>query len=229
MTGCPFQSLFFCWGDNGICCCPLCGVGVWGGHVKQTAGSGQSCIALRLCHGTLCLASIEEFLKSRFASCGDTCNDIVLAPLREGEIPAPTFEAGCKHLLPHAEPELNPDGPSLAVSLRPPSLLPPCLQGCFLTASSLTVCFWTDLYPSVYLSAGPPCAVLLSSALSASSLPSLVQLLRKHPYLLCLTGSLLVVCLDNENIFRLLHGFSCLLFGNAQIVLWFILNVRIIL
>ena len=41
-------------------------------------------------------------------TCGDICSIVVLAPLRAGEIPAAAFEAGCKYLLPHAEPELNP-------------------------------------------------------------------------------------------------------------------------
>lgn len=119
---------------------------LWGGCVGRACEANSWIRAELHCPPSLPWHTLPGFYrgvpqKQVCLMCGDTCNDIVLAPLREGEIPAPTFEAGCKHLLPHAEPELNPDGPSLAVSLRPPSLLPPCLQGCFLTASSLTVCF----------------------------------------------------------------------------------------
>lgn len=50
----------------------------------------------------------------------------VLAPLAVGEIPATTFEAVCKCHFPYAEPELNPDGPFFAASMRPPSFLSLC-------------------------------------------------------------------------------------------------------
>lgn len=105
----------------------LCAVGLWGRGGKETAGSGQTCAVLCLCHGMLCLASARGVPQSRFASCVEACGVVVLAPLRADEIPAAAFEAGFKHLLPHAEPELNPDGPSLAVYLRPSPLLSPSL------------------------------------------------------------------------------------------------------
>lgn len=105
----------------------LCAVGLWGRGRKETAGSGQTCTVLCLCRGMLCLGATRGAPQSRFASCVGTCSIVVSAPLRAGEIPVTAFEAGFKHLRPHAEPELNPDDPSLAVYLRPSAPLSPCL------------------------------------------------------------------------------------------------------
>lgn len=68
-----------------------------------------------------------QLLKAALPRAWGHARDVVSAPLRAGGILVAAFEAGCHHLLPHAEPEPNPGGPSLAGSLRPAALLSPCL------------------------------------------------------------------------------------------------------
>lgn len=69
---------------------------------------------------------LKEFLRAGLPHVQRHVQHCVLAPLESGEIPATTFEAICKCHFAYAEPELNPDGPFLAASLRPPSLLSSC-------------------------------------------------------------------------------------------------------
>lgn len=68
-----------------------------------------------------------QLLRAALPCAWGHARDVVSAPLRAGGILVAAFEAGCKHLLPHADPEPNPDGPPLAGSLRPAALLSPRL------------------------------------------------------------------------------------------------------
>lgn len=100
----------------------VCGEGLWRKQLDQ--GTSALPFAPAVAHPACPL--LKEFLRAGLPHVQRHMQHCEI-PLAAGEIPATTSEAVCKHHFPYAESELNPDGPFLAASLRPPSLLSLCL------------------------------------------------------------------------------------------------------
>lgn len=145
----------------------VCGKGVWRKQLDQ----GTSALPFPPAVARPAWLLLEDFLRAGLPCAERHVQHCVLAPLAVGEVPATTFEAVCRRRFPYAVSELNPDGPFLTASLRPPSLLSPCLK-------HLSDVLLLNRFVSLrILECLPALHMLPSSALPASSCPSLVQLL----------------------------------------------------
>lgn len=224
MPGCPFQPFFFCWSDSGLLHCPLCAVGLWGGGVEETAGSGHICIALCSCCGTPCLPPARGISHSRFASCAALCISSSSSRWNPShhfwsylQMPLSLCWAWTQCRL------------SIPCSVLEASLSPIPLP----LSISLMFCFWTDLYPSESLSDGPPCTCCSPQPFLLPPLPLLSSFSESTFICFVLLGlcwwfvwTMKVISL--QNVLRFLHAFPCLEML-IKIHLQFILNVRIIL
>lgn len=173
----------------------LCGGSLGRGHVKDTAGSGQSALPSAFAVALSVWHPVEMFLpQSTFGSCAATYlhSFFVCSLLQEQVKPQwpllklMSFGVGgwlANTFFLILEPDL---AHTVCPSWCPWGLALPCPLA--FTGASWPrwhwACFWAGRYltSSVVISAG-----------------SLFQLL--YAYLLCLSGSLLVACLDNENSF----------------------------
>lgn len=145
----------------------VCREGAWRKQLDQ----GTSASSFAPAVGRPACLLLKGISQSRFASCAEACAVLCGSSSGMSEIPATDFEAACKWHFPYAEPELNPDGPFLAASLRSPSLLSPAvkhLSDVLLLNRPVSLRI-LECWPSLHM--------LHSSALPASSSPSLVQLL----------------------------------------------------
>lgn len=181
-----------------------------GRGVEETAASGHICIALCSCCGTPCLPPIKGISQSRFASCAEACAALCVSSSGSRWNPGHYFWSCLQMPLSICWAWTKPRW-SILCSIHEASLFPMPL----LLSISLIFCFWTHLYPSESLSAGPPCSCCSPQPFLHPPLPPLCSF--SETSFICFV--LLGLCwsfvwtmkeVSLQNIFRFLHEFPSL-------------------